>query len=241
MDNMSPPALRCAGVAKSYRRMTVLHDASLEVGAGECVGLVGVNGAGKTSLLRCVLDLVAVDRGTIEIFGIDHRQPTARAALAFLPERFAPPWYMTGAEFIRHLLRLHGLAPAPAGVEEALRSLELDREALQRQVRHYSKGMTQKLGLAAFLLIGKPLCVLDEPASGLDPKARALFKDALRGLGRQGRAVLFTSHNLQDVEELCDRIVVLHGGHVRFSGTPSDCRARYDAGSLEQAFLRCFE
>jgi ABC-2 type transport system ATP-binding protein len=99
--------------------------------------------------------------------------------------------------------------------------------------------MTQKLGLAACLLSGKSLHVLDEPTSGLDPKARALLKRELRILGRAGHTVFFTSHALADVEEICDRMAVLHTGRLRFSGTPGELKARYAKCSLEDAFLDC--
>jgi ABC-2 type transport system ATP-binding protein len=99
--------------------------------------------------------------------------------------------------------------------------------------------MTQKLGLAACLISGKALQVLDEPTSGLDPKARALLKKELRELRTAGRTVFFTSHALADVEEICDRMAVLHGGRLRFAGTPAELKARYSTTVLEEAFLEC--
>ncbi|MBA5606721.1 ABC transporter ATP-binding protein [Duganella sp. FT3S] len=236
---MTDPALRIHQLAKRYGDTCVLQDVDLEVAAGECVALVGVNGAGKTSLMKCLLDFCAVDGGTIHIFGRDHRQPAARAPLGFLPERFTPPYYLTGAEFIRYILSLQGQAADPAAIDGMVRALDLEVSALQRTVRSYSKGMTQKLGLAACLLAPKALYVLDEPTSGLDPKARALFKAQLLARRAAGSALLFTSHLLADVDELCDRMAILHAGRIRYAGTPADCRARYQADTLEQAFLRC--
>lgn len=236
---MTDPALRIHQLAKRYGDTSVLQDVDLEVAAGECVALVGVNGAGKTSLMKCLLDFCAVDGGTIHIFGRDHRQPAARAPLGFLPERFTPPYYLTGAEFIRYILSLQGQAADPAAIDGMVQALDLEVSALQRTVRSYSKGMTQKLGLAACLLAPKALYVLDEPTSGLDPKARALFKAQLLARRAAGSALLFTSHLLADVDELCDRMAILHAGRIRYAGTPADCRARYQADTLEQAFLRC--
>ena len=111
--------------------------------------------------------------------------------------------------------------------------------ALTRPARTYSKGMTQKLGIAACLLSGKELYVLDEPAGGLDPKARALFKQELRALRRSGSTVFFTSHALADVAELCDRMAVLHGGRLLYWGTPREFVQGCGAADLEQAFLEC--
>lgn len=239
VPDMSPPALRFEHVTKHYARGAVLRGVDLTVDAGVCFGLVGVNGAGKTSLLHCLLDFCAVDDGDIAIFGQPHNRPAARAPLAFLPERFAPPYYLTGADFIQYMLTLQKLPYQPAAVAQMFDALDLQPEALRRTVRHYSKGMTQKLGLAACLLARKRLYVLDEPMSGLDPKARALLKRQLQALREDGATVFFTSHALADVDELCDRMAILHDGRIAYDGTPAACRAQYGAASLEQAFLRC--
>ncbi|MES2257597.1 MAG: ABC transporter ATP-binding protein [Pseudomonadota bacterium] len=236
---MTLAALRFHNVVKRYADQAVLHGIDLDILPGECFGLVGVNGAGKTSLIKCLLDFCSLDAGSIEIFGVDHGQPAAREPLAFLPERFMPPYYLTGKDFLKYALTLHGLTYDPAAVAQTLQSLDLEPAALQRTVRDYSKGMTQKLGLAACLLSRKKLYVLDEPTSGLDPKARALFKHRLLALREDGATLFFTSHLLADVDELCDRMAVLHDGRIRFTGTPAECRARYAADSLEQAFLAC--
>jgi ABC-2 type transport system ATP-binding protein len=236
---MTHPALRIQQVTKRYGVASVLRGVDLELRAGECFGLVGVNGAGKTSLIKCLLDFCALDGGSIEIFGQPHHRPAARQPLGFLPERFTPPYYLTGADFIRYLLTLQGLTYQPQAVAAMLAALDLDPAALKREVRSYSKGMTQKLGLAACLLAPKPLYILDEPMTGLDPKARALLKDQLRRLHRAGSTVFLTSHALADVDELCDRMAILHDGAIRFSGSPAECRAQYGATTLEQAFLTC--
>jgi ABC-2 type transport system ATP-binding protein len=236
---MSEIALRFTGVSKNYGRTPVLRDVTLEVAQGEFVGLVGINGAGKTTLLKCLLDFCAADRGCIEIFGARHGLAMARRRLAFLPERFNPPYYLTGADFVRYVLAMQAVAYDRALVERTLRALDLDLAALKLPVRSYSKGMTQKLGLAACLVSRKDLYILDEPTSGLDPKARALFKSQLRELKQQARTVFFTSHALADVAEVCDRMAVMHAGSLCFAGTPDALCNRYAGADLEQAFLRC--
>lgn len=236
---MTVPALRFQQVVKRYGAASVLQGVDLELAAGESFGLVGVNGAGKTSLIKCLLDFCALDGGAIEIYGRPHHQPAARQPLGFLPERFTPPYYLTGADFIRYLLTLQGLAYERQAVDAMLAALDLEPAALKKTVRSYSKGMTQKLGLAACLLSRKRLYVLDEPMSGLDPKARALLKEQLRALRDEGSTLFMTTHALADVEELCDRMAILHDGQIRFAGTPAECRARYQAETLEQAFLAC--
>lgn len=236
---MSETALRFAGVQKNYGRAPALRDVSFEVASGEFFGLVGVNGAGKTTLLKCLLDFCNIQGGGIEIFGTPHHLTTARRRLAFLPERFTPPYYSTGRDFIQYVLDMQSTPYDRVATEHMLGQLELDLAALQLPVRAYSKGMTQKLGLAACLLSRKDLYILDEPASGLDPKAHALFKAQLRELRRQGRTVFFTSHALADVAEICDRIAIMHAGTLRFAGTPAALCAQYASSDLEQAFLRC--
>jgi len=236
---MTEPALRLHQLVKRHGRATVLDGVDFALAPGELFGLIGVNGAGKTSLLHCVLDLSAPDAGTITVFGLPHTAPAARAPLAYLPERFLPPYFLNGREFLRYMMTLHGRAYDETAVAAMLGALELDPQALRRTVRDYSKGMTQKLGLAACLLAAKPLLVLDEPMSGLDPKASALLKRQLRAARDGGAAILMTSHALADVEQLCDRIGILHNGRLLFCGTPADCRARFGGADLEQAFLAC--
>jgi ABC-2 type transport system ATP-binding protein len=236
MDNV---ALAFAEVGKAYAGVPALSDFSLEVRRGEFFGLVGVNGAGKTTLLKCLLDFCEADRGAIAIFGTPHRATAARGKLAYLPERFNPPFYLTGRDFMRYMLELYRAPYDEARVAALFGALDLDLAALDRPARLYSKGMTQKLGLAACLLSGKDLYVLDEPAGGLDPKARALLKARLKALKGEGRTVFFTSHALADVAEMCDRMAVLHDGRLRFAGTPAEMLDRHRAANLEAAFLAC--
>jgi len=236
---MSDIALRFAQVEKRYAGVPVVSGFSLEVRRGEFFGLVGVNGAGKTTLIKCLLDFCDADRGAIEIFSVPHTTTAARARIAYLPERFNPPFYLTGRDFLQYMLGLHRTRYDAAEVARIFGALDLEPAALDRPARVYSKGMTQKLGLAACLLSGKDLYVLDEPTGGLDPKARALAKGELVALRRSGRTVFFTSHALADVAEMCDRLAVMHAGRLRFAGTPQELIGRTGAPDLERAFLDC--
>jgi len=236
---MSEPVLRVSGLVKRFGKAEVLRGVDLEVASGEFLGLAGVNGAGKTTLLKCLLDFCAVDSGSIGIHGVPHTEPRSRARLAFLPERFVPPYYLTGRDFLGFMLRLQQRPYDDAEVAAMLAALDLDRSALAKPVRAYSKGMTQKLGLAACFLSRRDLYVLDEPMSGLDPQARAGVKALLGQLRADGRTLLFTSHALADIEEICDRMVVLHQGVPYFSGAPRSLCDHYGEISTEKAFLRC--
>lgn len=236
---MTSTALRFNNIVKRYEKKPVLQGINLDIAQGEFFGLVGMNGAGKTTLIKCLLDFCAADEGDVEIFGVNHRLTQARQPLAFLPERLIPPYYLTGRDFLKYTLKLQGLCYDPAEVDTTLQALDLDGSALKRPVRSYSKGMTQKLGLAACFLAKKELYVLDEPMSGLDPKARALLKTQLLKLRTTGRTLFFSSHALADVEEICDRMAILHNGRLGFIGSPAECKQRFDASTLEQAFMKC--
>ena len=238
-DDMTDIALQFAEVAKTYSGVAALSGFSLEVRRGEFFGLVGVNGAGKTTLIKCLLDFCDADSGAIQIFSVPHSATAARARLAFLPERFNPPFYLTGRDFLQYLLGLHRTPYDETRATRMFEALDLEPTALDRPARSYSKGMTQKLGLAACLLSEKELYVLDEPTGGLDPKARALLKNQLKALRGAGHTVFFTSHALADVAEMCDRMAVLHAGRLRFAGTPQELIGQYRASDLEQAFLSC--
>ncbi len=238
---MTQNALLFSKVTQSYGTRAVLKNVDLCVAAGESHAIVGVNGAGKTTLFKSLLDFCAIQNGRIEIFDAAHVSPASRATLAFLPEKFNPPYYLNGREFIRYTLNLHRLRYDAATVHAMLTDLDLDRGALALSVREYSKGMTQKLGLAACLLTQKSLYVLDEPMTGLDPKARLLLKAKLLALKNSGATLLFSSHSLSDVEALCDKLTVLHDGEVRFTGTPAAFRVAFSAEDLEHAFLKCID
>ena len=237
----SEAALAFRSVTKCFGATRALDGFDLEVRRGELFGLVGQNGAGKTTLLKCLLDFCEPDSGDIQIFGVTTRTTAARRDLAYLPERFIPPYYLTGRDFLRYMAALHRHAYDEQRVMATFTYLDLDPGALTRAARTYSKGMTQKLGLCACLLSGKSLHVLDEPMSGLDPKARVLFKQELRKLRDDGHTVFFSTHALADVEELCDRMAIVHRGRVQFAGTPRELTSRYAGESIEQAFLACID
>ena len=236
---MDGEAIRYADVSKAYGSVRALAHVNLVVRDGEFFGIVGENGAGKTTLIKCLLDFCEIDSGQVEIFGVPSELVRARSALAYLPERFGPPFYLTGADFLRYMARLHGHDYDEARIRAMTARLGLDTAALAHPARSYSKGMAQKLALTACLLSGKKLYVLDEPASGLDPRARALLKAQLHRLRTSGATVFLATHALADVEELCERMAVIHRGALLFIGTPAELKRRHGTPDLEQAFLAC--
>ena len=242
---MLPPAAQIAlhiqGLSKRRGARTLFSGLELLVREGELLALAGLNGAGKTTLIKCLLDLDMLDAGQIAIFGRRHTQAAARARLAYLPENFRPPEQLNGREFLAFMCRLHGNPPGLERLEQVLTILDLEPAALEQRGGLLSKGSAQKLGLAACLLSGKTLLILDEPMSGLDLRARAGLREYLLELKRQGGACLFATHLLADAERICDRVSILHQGKICFSGAPEGCCRRYQASGLEQAFLRCLQ
>lgn len=233
---MGTSSLKISGVCAGYTAQ-VLHDVGLEVAPGETFGLIGLNGAGKTTLLKTILGLRNVTAGEIFVDGKEAGSLEAKKHLAFLPERFEPAWFLNAYEFIDFTLSLYGRKIARAEVDAMADRLALKREFLPRRAQTYSKGMRQKLGLMATFLTGCPLLVLDEPMSGLDPLARAQVKSLVVQARAEGRTVFFSSHILSDMQELCDRVAILHEGRVVFTGTPADLLVRTGQTHLERAFL----
>lgn len=235
-------ALEAAGLHKSYLNTPVLRGVELSVERGESFGFAGVNGAGKSTFLKCMLDFCHYESGDIKIFGVSSKRREARTNLAFLPERFIPPYYLSGEQFLRFYLKLQGAAYDARRTEDMLEQLDLDKSALTKPVRSFSKGMTQKLGLLGCFMAERDFYVLDEPMSGLDPKARALVKRQFENLRRRGAALFFTSHALADIEEVCSRMAVLHDGVIRYVGAPAKMREDFPgAKTLEEAYLRAIE
>ncbi len=228
-------------VGLSYGRTKVLHNITLKINAGETFGLIGLNGAGKTSLIKTILGLRPLQEGVIEIFGAPPAHRSIRERLAFLPERFEPAWFLTGMEFLKFSLSLYGRPFDPDEMTKAAESVALDTAALKRRVQTYSKGMRQKLGLIGTLLTGCDLMILDEPMSGLDPLARSLTKDMILACKGRGQTVLLSSHILADMDEICDRVAVLHDGVIKFTGTPAKLKQFTNSENLERSFLHFIE
>lgn len=208
-------------------------DLTLET--GQCVALAGGNGAGKSTLLRCLAGLLAPDHGTITLFGSAVAGSRSRRQLAFLPERFSPPHYLTGREYLDYYLRLCGTRQMPS--RDLLQTLSLDPSLLGQPVRKLSKGTAQKLGLAAVLATDRPLLLMDEPFSGLDPEARQGLRTAMTAYVQQGGCLLFSTHLFERMDHFVGRMLILHAGLLRFDGAPLVCCQQAGQETLELAFL----
>lgn len=230
-------ALQVESLVKSYLGAQVLRGIGFGVEEGEFYGFAGINGAGKSTFLKCMLNFCHYESGSIRLFGVDTRDRRSRGRIAFLPERFIPPYYLTGEQFLRMMMKLQGEKFSLPAAEEMLHNLDLEQQALHKPVRSFSKGMTQKLGLAACFLVPRDMYFLDEPMSGLDPKARVLVKRQFKVLAQRGATLFFTSHMLADIEEVCTRMGVLHDGVICYEGTPAGMREQFGGNTLEDAYL----
>ena len=209
-------------------RVRALDAVTLRIREGEVVGLLGPNGSGKSTLLKIILGLVAPSAGACRLFGLRSDRAAARLGVGYLPEApdFCPQ--LTGFELVCYHARLSGAARCGlserAGAVLAQAGLH---HAMHRRVGTYSQGMRQRLGLALVLILEPRLAILDEPASGMDPGGAEEIGKLIKRLKAQGRTVLFSSHLLGQVEELCDRVVLLHRGRIVLQG-PVDELTRRD-------------
>ncbi len=234
-------SLRLSDVCVAFGDNKVLDNINLEVQRGETFGLMGLNGAGKTTLIKCVLGLREQDAGEIAVFGHAKDSNESKSDLSYLPEKFEPPWFLTGLEFIRFCLSLYKRDIGKDDIYKAAEDLALDTRALGRRVNTYSKGMRQKLGILGTLLTGCSLFILDEPMSGLDPRARANVKKMIAKMKNQERTIFLSSHILADMDEICDRVAIIHDAQIKYIGTPKDMKKETSAQNLEQAFLDYIE
>lgn len=233
--------LEINNVSAGYDKKNVIHDINLDVQRGEFFGLIGLNGAGKTTLIKSILGLKRQSAGEIKLFGQSNTSREGKKHMAFLPERFDPPWFLSGMEFLKFSASLYNAPLKEEAVYEAADKLALDKAALKRKVQSYSKGMRQKLGLMGTILTGCDLFILDEPMSGLDPLARTLVKDMLLGAKAEGKTIFLSSHILADLDEICDRVSVLHNGIIQYTGTPKGLKESTKGENLERSFLHFIE
>lgn len=229
--------LEISQISKSFSRK-VLDQVSFTVQPNEIFGFIGLNGQGKTTLIKIILDLLDQDNGEVEIFGISRLLPAARKKICYLPEKFHPSIHQKGEEFVKFVLGFYDKKFNAEKARQICANLDLPFEVLKQKISGYSKGMTQKLGLLAVFLSEAELVILDEPMSGLDPKARIALKRELVAYKNSGKTVFFSSHILSDMDEICDGIAVLNNTKIAFSGTPQAFKDKHQKDSLDKAFLK---
>jgi len=221
--------LRIENLHKTFRTgfipkgKKILNGISLDIKGGEIFGYLGPNGAGKTTTLKCVLGLIFPDKGKIEIFGYSNLSVKAKEKIGFLPENPYFYDYLTATEFLGFYsdLTLVKKEEKPAKVETLLKLVGLEHAA-GLQLRKYSRGMLQRIGLAQALVNDPSLVFLDEPLGGLDPLGRKEIRDVIIRLKEEGKTVFLSSHILQDIEMICDRVAILVEGQIINQGALQD-------------------
>ncbi|HEV8493759.1 MAG TPA: ABC transporter ATP-binding protein [Candidatus Angelobacter sp.] len=226
-------ALEIQGLAKDYAvgfwkktSRTALKSLHLNVTQGETFGFLGPNGAGKTTTLKLLMGIIFPTSGTATILGRDIRDPEVKRKVGFLPEQPYFYDYLSAPELLDYYARLSGV---PAGTRQSRITELLERVGLQdvgnKQLRKFSKGMLQRVGIAQAIIHDPEIVFLDEPMSGLDPVGRHDVRELIQHLKDQGKTIFFSTHILSDAEALCDRVGVIHKGELRGVGVVNDFRS----------------
>jgi ABC-2 type transport system ATP-binding protein len=218
-------------------RKVAVKNLNLKVHAGEVFGFLGPNGAGKTTTMNVLLGFVNPTGGDAYLFGVNVREPIARRRIGYLPELTYYYKFLTAEELLGFYARVFEI-PQPERdrrIDELLKLVELDH-ARKRPIKSYSKGMQQRVGLAQALVNDPDLLILDEPTSGLDPLGRMKVREIIQRLKDKGKTVFFSSHELGEVETVCDRVAIVHQGELKEEGRVADLVAKHRA-NLEKIFL----
>lgn len=236
--------LEVQSLFKSYRGIAAVEDVSFKVGPGEIVGLLGPNGAGKSTTVKIVTGLLKPNRGRVLYKGQDVSEDMVafRGRFGYVPEEAQLYTYMSGLEYLQLVGRLRGLGEAliEAKGEHLLKLLQLESWR-HTPISAYSKGMRQRVLLAATLLHDPELLIFDEPLSGLDVASACLFKDLLELLAAQGKAVVYISHVLEVVERICHRVIVISKGRILADAAPEDLTKLMSLPNLETVFAQLVE
>lgn len=228
--------LKISQICKTFDK-PVLSDITFDVNDNEIFGFIGLNGQGKTTLIKIMLDLLDQDQGEVELYGVSRVLPESRKSVCYLPEKFQPSLSQKGIDFVKFVLGFYKKEFDEIAAYQICNNLELSYEVLEKNIGKYSKGMTQKLGLLAIFLSQADLIILDEPMSGLDPKARISLKKELLNYKKAGKTIFFSSHILSDMDEICDRVAVLHNSKISYIGSPKGLKDKHGMDILDKAFL----
>src|SRR6266567_4280823 len=223
--------------APSRGKKVAVNNLNLSVRPGEVFGFLGPNGAGKTTTMNVLLGFVNATSGEAFLFGVNVNEPIARQRIGYLPELTYYYKFLTAEELLRFYGRIFGVPPAEleTRIDMLLKLVELDH-ARKRPIKTYSKGMQQRVGLAQALINDPDLLILDEPTSGLDPIGRMKVREIIQRLKQMGKTVFFSSHELGEVETICDRVAIVNQGELKVEGRVSDLVDEYQA-NLEKIFL----
>jgi len=235
-------AIEASNVAKVFGEIRALDGLSFSVKSGEIFGLIGPNGAGKTTTLRIVSTLLLPTSGTVKVFGFDVVENAAevRKIISYLPEEAGAYRYLSGWEYLEFMAKFHtkNKDEAHEMVKEAAEISGLG-ERLKDKTKAYSKGMKRRLLVARALMVKPKLAVLDEPTSGLDVIHAYHVRDIIKNYVKDyGVTVLLSSHNMLEVEHLCDRVALVNKGKVVAEGEPQELKEKFESENLEEVFAK---
>src|SRR4051812_28127721 len=232
-------SLRVEYKSRELKQQTkvALKGLNLTVQQGEVFGYLGPNGAGKTTTMNVLLGFVNATGGAAFLFGVNVREPIARQRIGYLPELTYYYKFLTAEELLRFYARIFSIPSniAEQRIDQLLQLVELDH-ARKRPIKTYSKGMQQRVGLAQALINDPDLLILDEPTSGLDPLGRMKVREIIQRLKGEGKTVFFSSHELGEVETVCDRVAIMSSGELKAEGRVADLVHQHKC-NLEQVFL----
>jgi ABC-2 type transport system ATP-binding protein len=237
---MSDPIVEVRGLTKRFGDFTAVDGVSFEIHPGEILGLLGPNGAGKTTTIQMLLGLITPTAGSIRMFGLDlarHRE-TILSQINFSSTYISMPYSLTVEENLRVVAKLYGLTEITRHIDDVVKKLEME-EFRTKVTRKLSSGQMTRLTLAKAILTEPRVLFLDEPTGSLDPdiahKTRNLLKEVRRSTGL---SMLYTSHNMREMEEMSDRIIFLQRGKIIAQGTAKEITARFGQTDLEEVFLK---
>ncbi|GLY66868.1 ABC transporter ATP-binding protein [Amycolatopsis taiwanensis] len=235
------PAVRCIGIRHSFGEHLAVDDVDLDIAVGTVFGLLGPNGAGKTTTIRMITTLLPVKTGTVEVFGLNvtRRKMAVRRLIGYVPQQLSADSSLTGRENVALFARLFDVPRKRRAeqVDAALDAVGLLGDA-GRPASGYSGGMIRRLELAQALVSSPRLLILDEPTIGLDPVARSNVWERIQAVRAEtGMTVLVTTHYMDEAEQYCERIALMHRGRIRARGTPTELQTRLGPGStLDDVF-----
>ncbi len=237
-------AIEIKNLVKDYDNFRALKGISFEVREGEIFGLIGPNAAGKTTTLRIIATLLQLTSGEVKVFNHDviKESEKVREMISYLPEEAGAYKNLSGREYLEFIAQFY--AEDKSKMEKILnKGLELAKlgEKVTDKVSTYSKGMTRRLLLARALMIEPKLAILDEPTSGLDVIMSQEIRKIIKDFAQHGVTVLLSSHNMLEVEFLCDRIALINNGEIVEIGTPTQLEREYNAKNIEEVFIKAIE
>jgi len=230
---MESPIFNLDSVSLSYRFKPVVQDLSLSLGEGRCLGVLGSNGAGKTTMVRAILGMIRPLSGSVTVLGYQPGSTQCFRELAYVPEEGSAPEFLSPLEYLKMIRSLYRLESKSSVCDEEIGFFELDPH---KKIRQLSKGNRRRLLLAAAFMVRPRFLILDEPINGLDPMMVIKLRQRLQDFCAQGSSILICSHILSEVEKVCSDIAILKLGRKVYSGTVAAAEAEY--GGLENAFAK---